>query len=92
METALEYGLGLPVTCGYGDCGQKGFVKPRTDYGGWYKSKIFRFKPRKKWFCPNHYEHGRQIDNRFYANYMTPDPYPDTGEGSIEEQLYALLD
>lgn len=94
MEEALVQ-IGLPVTCAYADCGVKGFVKPATDYGGWYKSKMFRFKIRKRWFCPEHYEKGREIDNKFYENFKTPDPYTDTELKSMEEtqdELYKLLD
>lgn len=90
MDAALEL-VGLPVKCAYGDCEATGFMKPRSDYDGWYKSKMFRLKPRKKWFCPDHYEHGRQIDNRFYENIRTPDPY-DGDKETVEEQLYKLLD
>jgi len=94
MEAALE-AIGLPVKCAYGDCDTKGFVKPRNtenaDYGGWYKSKLFRFK-RKRWFCPEHYEQGRAIDNKFYENYRTPDPYPEKQTEATTEELYKLLD
>lgn len=93
MEQALLQ-VGLPVTCAFGDCDTTGFVKPRSDYGGWYKSKLFRFK-RKRWYCPEHYEKGREIDNRFYQNYATPHPYPDEEAKAIlstEEELYKLLD
>lgn len=86
----MEQGLievGLPVKC-Y-KCKKNGFVKPRTDYGGWYKSKLFRFK-RLRWFCPEHYEVGRAIDNKFYENYKTPDPYPEPEDAT--EELYKLLD
>ena len=90
MEAALE-AVGLPVSCAFGDCEVKGFVKPRTDYGGWYKSKLFRFK-RKRWFCPDHYEHGRAIDNKFYENFKTPDPYTDDETEHAVNELYKLLD
>ncbi len=91
MEEALLQ-IGLPVTCAYGDCGQKGFVKPHTDYGGWYKSKMFRMRPRKRWFCPEHYTFGRDKDNHFYENYKTPDPYTETDTPDMIEELYALID
>ena len=82
--------VGLPVTCR--KCKVKGFVKPHTDYGGWYKSKIFRLQ-RLRWFCPDHYEDGRRIDNHFYENYKTPDPYPEeVAQEKATEDLYALLD
>lgn len=85
--------MGLPVACAFGDCEAKGHVKPQSDYGGWYKSKMFRFRPRKRWFCPEHYEQGRAIDNKFYENYRTPDPYPEKAQvEKTEEELYKLLD
>lgn len=79
--------VGMPVTCR--QCKVKAFVKPNTDYDGWYKSKIFRFK-RLRWFCPEHYEIGREIDNRFYENYKTPDPEPEPE--NVEAELYNLLE
>jgi hypothetical protein len=89
MEQALIQ-VGLPVTCGLGDCETKGFVKPWTDYGGWYRSKLFRRRPRQKWFCPDHHQEGQAIDNRFYENYKTPDPEPEPE--NVEADLYKLLD
>jgi len=96
MDQALIQ-VGLPVTCAYGDCGTKGFVKPRntenTDYAGWYKSKFFRLRLRKRWFCPEHYEEGQRIDNQFYENYKTPDPYPEEAvQAATVDELYKLLD
>ena len=91
MEEALLQ-VGLPVKCAYGDCEDTNFVKPQTDYDGWYKSKFFRFRFKKRWFCPEHYEAGREIDNRFYDNWKTPDPYNENDTASIEEELYKLLD
>lgn len=94
MEEALIQ-VGLPVRCAYGDCGVTGHVKPKfvdETHGGWYKSKFFRLRPRKRWFCPEHYEQGREIDNRFYENWKTPDPYTEKDTDNIEEELYALLD
>lgn len=88
MEEALIH-IGLPVKCRC--CDNRGFVKPCSDYGGWYKSKFYRLK-RLKWFCPEHYEIGRDVDNKFYENYKTPDPYNAKDVPSIEEELYALLD
>ncbi len=84
--------VGFPVKCR--KCGEKGFVKPRTDYGGWYKSKLLRMSV-KRWFCPEHYEIGRKMDNHFYENYLTPDPYDAKELAAIEEtqdELYKLLD
>ncbi len=91
MEEAL-INVGLPVKCAYGDCGEKGFVKPHSDYGGWYKSKFFRLRPKKRWYCPEHYDKGREIDNKFYENWRTPDPYTEKDTPNIEAELYALLD
>lgn len=91
MDQGLAH-VGLPVTCAYGDCEETGFVKPRSDYGGWYKSKFYRLKPRKRWFCPKHYEKGRELDNRFYDNSRTPDPYPEQKIDDVEAELYKLLD
>jgi len=79
--------VGLPVKCR--KCGEKGFVRPRSDYGGWYRSKMLRLT-RNKWFCPEHYEIGRKMDNRFYENYKTPDPEPEPEDTT--EALYKLLD
>lgn len=96
MEQALIQ-VGLPVTCAFGDCKTHGFIKPKfadPTHGGWYKSKLFRFK-RKRWYCPTHYEDGRRIDNHFYENYRTPDPYSDKELEAIEnteEELYKLLE
>ena len=88
--------VGLPVRCGFGDCGATGFVKPKCvdpKHAGWYKSKLFRRTSKKRWYCPEHYEEGRAIDNRFYENYKTPDPYPEPKQ--VEEtvdELYKLID
>ena len=82
--------VGLPVKCR--KCRTGGFIKPMSDYGGWYKSKIFRFK-RLKWYCPEHYEIGRHIDNQFYENYKTPDPYKENEVvQDTTDELYKLLD
>lgn len=91
MEEALIQ-VGLPVKCSYGDCDKTGYVKPATNYSGWYKSKMLRLKIKKRWFCPEHYEEGRAIDNRFYENYKTPDPYPEPKTETTVEELYDLLD
>lgn len=88
MDQALAK-IGLPVKCAFGDCRTRGFVKPHN-YAGWYKIKMFRFNIHKRWFCPEHYEDGRRIDNEFYRNYLTPDPYPE--EKDPTEELYKLLD
>lgn len=90
MDQALIQ-VGLPVKCR--KCLAPGFVKPNSDYGGWYKSKMFRMFPRNRWYCPEHYEIGRSVDNKFYENYKTPDPYPEKPkvEATVED-LYKLLD
>lgn len=92
MEEALIQ-VGLPVKCR--KCLKEGRVKPAfvdPTHGGWYKSKMFRTK-RLRWYCPEHYELGREEDNRFYENYKTPDPYPeDATVAQTEEELYKLLD
>jgi hypothetical protein len=86
--------VGLPVVCAWSDCGTKGNIKPKfidETHGGWYKSKLLRTK-RKKWFCPEHYEQGRALDNRFFENYKTPDPYPEDQTEAATAELYKLLD
>lgn len=88
MDPALAK-VGLPVKCAYGDCTTSGFVKPGSDYGGWYKSRLFRFK-RKRWFCPKHFEEGKAIDDKFYKTYKTPDP--ELSPESATEALYKLLE
>lgn len=92
MEEVLVR-VGLPVKCR--KCKKKGFVKPNTDYGGWYKSKFYRLQ-HLKWYCPKHYEIGRKVDNQFYENYKTPDPnseeVPQAKVEATTEELYKLLD
>ena len=88
MDQALIQ-VGLPVKCAYGDCGVTSFVKPHN-YGGWYKSRLMRFK-RKKWFCPAHAKKGEDIDNRFYQTYATPVEKVELKD-STEEELYKLLE
>lgn len=94
MEQALIQ-VGLPVTCAYGDCGAETFVKPATDHDGWYKSKFFQRRPRQRWYCPKHYQKGREIDNKFFQNVRVPDPYSEKELKSMEktqDELYKLLD
>lgn len=96
MDQALIQ-VGLPVKCRWGECDATDFIKPRfvdPIHKGWYKSKMYRYK-NKHWYCPEHYEKGREVDNHFYENYKTPDPYPDGGTEDPEEtvdELYKLLD
>lgn len=87
----MEYALlkvGLPVKCR--KCRVKGFVKPH-DYQGWYKSRLLRMKPNK-WFCPEHFEVGKAMDDRFYKEYDTPAPEPIEIVEGTTEALYALID
>lgn len=91
MDEALIQ-VGLPVKCR--KCRKEGRVKPLfvdPDHGGWYKSKLLRSTPNR-WFCPEHYEIGREMDNHFYENYKTPDPYPEQKqvEATVDE-LYELI-
>ena len=96
MDHALLQ-VGLPVACAIEDCEIKGFVKPQSDYGGWYKA-VKRFTAwKKRWFCPEHYDEGKKIDH-LYDNFKTPvftpivvpDSEPDEPEDI--EKLYALID
>ena len=110
MEPAL-LNVGLPVLCaGATDeairCDLRGFVKPGTDYSGWYKSKLLRGYSTKRWFCPEHASDGKEIDDRFYARYQTPAAElmkeiqadkvmldkMETTEKSPLDELYDLLD
>lgn len=83
--------VGLPVKCAYGDCKATGFVKPASDYGGWYKSRLFRFRISKRWFCPKHAQKGKDIDKKFYEMTKTPAPAAEPAKETVED-LYALLD
>lgn len=94
MDATL-FRVGMRVRCRI--CPAEGRVKPQTDYEGWYKSKLLRKSNR--WFCPGeHYKIGRDMDNRFYDNHMTPDPWTEEEKKaqehakSAEEELYELLD
>jgi hypothetical protein len=83
----------LNVFFGKGRENKKGFVKPRSDYGGWYKSKLFRFRPRKRWYCPEHHDFGKHRDDHFYDRYKTPEPpVEEKVTESTTEELYKLLD
>ena len=87
MEEALIQ-VGLPVKCIYADCQTRGFVKPGTDYDGWYKAELYR-RRRKRWFCPKHHNNGKEIDDRFYKKYETPIPKV---KETTEDELYKLLE
>lgn len=78
--------VGLPVKCR--KCGAKGDVIPRTDYGGWYKSKMLR--KSNKWFCPEHYQVAKDMDDRFYKLSKTPE-VKIVPMDTVDE-LYKLLD
>lgn len=90
MEQAI-LAVGLPVTCI--DCGAKGSVKPRSDYGGWYKSRLLRNRA-KKWYCPSHAVKYKKVEDRFLSGgYSKNTPIEvETKEKSVEEQLYDLID
>lgn len=84
MDQALIQ-VGLPVKCR--KCLTPGRVKPSSDYDGWYRLRI----SRKEWFCPEHAKIGKDMDQRFYEKYKTPEPAVDPDKEDIEE-LYKLLD
>jgi hypothetical protein len=81
--------IGLPVKCH--TCKKRGFVKPRTDYGGWYK-----YKPIGRsiiWYCPGEAEQVKQWRQGFQDRYATPAPSQEAvAKASTEEELYKLLD
>jgi len=80
MEWAIDR-VGLPVTCR--KCKAKGFVKPRTDYGGWSRWRALRGP--STWYCPKDiYAQERAVAR--ISGATTPQP-----ELSVEEQLYALI-
>lgn len=83
MDHAL-LNYGLPVRCRV--CLDTAFVRPRTDYDGWYKSQLFR-RTGRRWFCHKHAADGKMTDDKFYQRYATPEPV-----ASTEEELYKLLD
>jgi hypothetical protein len=84
MDAALEL-VGLPVKCAWGDCGTKGFVKPRTDYGGWVK------RWHKQWYCPKHAEQAQKHYDAIVERYKNP-PVEVAGEDTTQDELYKLLD
>lgn len=93
MDQALLK-VGLPVKCR--KCRKEGRVKPKN-YGGWHKSQILRFKPNK-WFCPEHAEIGKDMDERFYQISVASAEAQQQEQVKVEEQksdideLYELLD
>lgn len=88
MDQALIK-IGLPVKCH--TCEQRGYIKPGTNYGGWYK-----YKPLRKpiiWYCPTEAEKIRQYRKGIEDRYATPAPSPQAvAQASTEEELYKLLD
>lgn len=80
MDFAIDK-IGLPVKCTR--CNKKGFIKPRTDYGGWYRIKILR---KYRWYCPEHNESATNFHNNFKEQYKTPQ------KDRTEEELYKLLE
>lgn len=94
MEQALLQ-VGLPVSCAWDVCETTGFVKPKCvdpTNGGWYKSRLARNNPRRRWYCPEHSANGRKFDDSFYRRFATPAPIIEAKETTTEEELYALLD
>lgn len=87
MEEAIER-VGLPVKCR--TCGKKGRVKPRTDYGGWFRWKLIT---RTLWYCPTHGMLGMHRKEVLESTYVTPEPDPEpvSVESDLDE-LYKLLD
>lgn len=89
MEEALRT-VGLPVKCR--TCSKKGFVKPHSDYGGWYRSK---WGPRsKRWLCPDHADAGKASDKHFTDRFKTPEGGQEQAkpEETTVDELYKLLD
>lgn len=85
FEIAIDK-FGLPVKCR--KCGAKGFVKPGTNYGGWWRNKLSR---RSIWYCPDHAHNGSAMKDNIENRYKTPEP-EQPPEPSAEEELYKLLD
>lgn len=86
VEEALKR-VGLPVKCHV--CKTRGFIKPNTDYGGWYKLKVLRSP--SKWYCPEEAKAVKQSRHDFDARYNTPEEKIDTTE-QAKDELYKLLD
>lgn len=88
VEETIER-VGLPVKCRI--CKVRGYIKPRTDYGGWYK-----FKPIRKptvWYCPVEAEKIKIYRQSILDRYATPAPSPEVvAQAKTEEELYKLLD
>lgn len=58
MEEALIQ-IGLPVRCH--QCGESGYVKPGTDWGGWARWKSLR--GTCIWYCPDHADAAQRLSN-----------------------------
>lgn len=82
MDEALIK-IGLPVTCS--SCGDKAFVKPNTDYNGWY---CRRLGSRRRWYCPKDSVHLKRMIESMNEAHVAPPARP---EETIED-LYRLLD
>jgi len=85
MDEALIQ-VGLPVKCR--TCGKKGYVKPHTDYNGWYRWKLLREVSR--WYCPDDAPKGVAMKQNMDDGYPTPEL--ETAPEDIEAELYKLLD
>ena len=84
VEETLER-VGLPVRCRV--CAVRGCVKPRTDYGGWWRQK---FRSGTKWWCPEHADAPRNRKQALEEYYRNRPPEPEPVE-AIDE-LYKILD
>ncbi|HPR10626.1 MAG TPA: hypothetical protein PLJ04_03530 [Candidatus Saccharibacteria bacterium] len=84
VEEAIKK-IGLPVRCHI--CKERGFIKPQTNLGGWYRARLFRSK--WTWYCPKDYP--GDIDEKIRSRYATPVKQEDE-MATVEEQLYKLLD
>jgi hypothetical protein len=83
MDQALVQ-VGLPVRCSWGECSTQGFVKPRTDYGGWMR------RSTKRWYCPDHAKKAKEHYDSIVEQYRNPKPEP--APTNTTEELYKLLD
>lgn len=84
MDNALSQ-VGLLVKCR--KCLKESRVAPGTDYNGWFKSKIFTTW-RLRWYCPEHYEIGENVDKKAFVNIGAPEPIepnPNWGTSGLEE-------
>lgn len=87
MDAALLQ-VGLPVRCR--KCRVQGFVRPQTDYGGWWRLKLLR--GRSIWYCPEDRldgQHGEEAIKSWYPD-KKAEPVVDTS--TTEEELYKLLE